>query len=174
MILRPESGRFLKAGIRPEHISSIVQVFLAMTLRINPSQGLSASATTGGVKRAGGDGFSLSKGSSTQGAGSAAGAAPAAGAFGVGGIDALLALQAEEDVLTGRRRRQIRRANDILDVLEDVKVSLLDGTLADATLLNLKTMISDRREGVEDEKLQAVLDHIETRALVELAKRGLS
>ncbi|OYW79925.1 MAG: flagellar assembly protein FliX, partial [Asticcacaulis sp. 32-58-5] len=101
-------------------------------------------------------------------------AAPAAGAFGVGGIDALLALQAEEDVLTGRRRRQIRRANDILDVLEDVKVSLLDGTLADATLLNLKNMIADRRETVEDEKLQAVLDHIETRALVELAKRGLS
>ncbi len=145
-----------------------------MTLRINPSQGLGASATAGGVKRTGGDGFSLSKGSSTQSAGSAAGAAPAAGAFGVGGIDALLALQAEEDVLTGRRRRQIRRANDILDVLEDVKVSLLDGTLADSTLLNLKTMIADRREGVEDEKLQAVLDHIETRALVELAKRGLS
>ena len=145
-----------------------------MTLRINPAQGLGASSGIGGVKRAGAEGFSLSKSASTSGAASAAGAAPVSGALGVGGIDALLALQAEEDVLTGRRRRQIRRANDILDILEDVKVSLLDGTLADATLLNLKTMIADRREGVEDEKLQAVLDHIETRALVELAKRGLS
>eukprot|EP01042_Synura_sphagnicola_P010569 gene10569-13555_t len=93
--------------------------------------------------------------------------------MGLFGMDALLAIQAEEDVLTGRRRRQIKRSHDILDTLDEIKVSVLDGSIDDAALVRLQTMIAQQREDIEDDRLQGVLNEIETRACVELAKRRL-
>jgi hypothetical protein len=88
-------------------------------------------------------------------------------------MDALLALQGEEDVVVGRRRRQIKRSNDILDALDDLKVSVLSGEIDDEALLRLQANIAASREDIEDDKLQGVLNEIETRAFVELAKRRL-
>jgi hypothetical protein len=88
-------------------------------------------------------------------------------------MDALLALQGEEDVLTGRRRRQIRRSHDILDALDDLKISVLSGEIDDEALLRLQANIAASREDIEDDRLQGVLNEIETRAFVELAKRRL-
>lgn len=89
------------------------------------------------------------------------------------GIDALVAIQAEEDVLHGRRRRQIKRSHDILDALDDIKVSVLSGDLDDEALLRLQGLIALHREDISDDRLQGVLNEIETRACVELAKRRL-
>lgn len=89
------------------------------------------------------------------------------------GIDALMALQGEEDVLTGRRRRQIKRSRDILDALDDLKVSVLSGDIDDEALIRLQSMIALQKEEIEDDRLQGVLNEIETRACVELAKRRL-
>ena len=89
------------------------------------------------------------------------------------GLDALLALQGEEDVLTGRRRRQVKRSHEILDALDDLKVSVLGGDIDDEALLRLQTMITQHREDIQDDRLQGVLNEIETRACVELAKRRL-
>ncbi len=139
-----------------------------MTIKINPTTG-AVIPSSGGVRKSGGD-FSLgSSGSATK---SAATAAPSAAA-GMFGMDALLALQGEEDVLTGRRRRQIKRSKDILDALDDLKVSVLSGDIDDEALLRLQANIAASREEVEDDRLQGVLNEIETRACVELAKRRL-
>ena len=89
------------------------------------------------------------------------------------GIDALMALQGEEDVLTGRRRRQMKRSHDILDALDDLKVSVLSGDIDDEALIRLQSMIALQREEIEDDRLQGLLNEIETRACVELAKRRL-
>lgn len=140
-----------------------------MTFRINSATGMSMGTATGGVKRGGGD-FSLSKAS---GGAKSAATAQTSAAFGMMGVDALLALQGEEDVLTGRRRRQIKRSHDILDALDDIKVSVLSGEIDDEALLRLQGMIALHREDIEDEKLQGVLNEIETRAFVELAKRRM-
>ncbi len=140
-----------------------------MTFRINSATGMSMGTATGGVKRSGGD-FSLSKAS---GGAKSAATAQTSAAFGMMGVDALLALQGEEDVLTGRRRRQIKRSNDILDALDDIKISVLSGDIDDDALLRLQGMIALHREDIEDDKLQGVLNEIETRAFVELAKRRL-
>ncbi|MGZ3305707.1 MAG: flagellar assembly protein FliX, partial [Asticcacaulis sp.] len=73
-----------------------------MTIKINPVTGMAVPSSSG-VRRGGGD-FSLSGASESQKSAATAQAAPGMGMF---GMDALLAMQGEEDVLTGRRRRQI-------------------------------------------------------------------
>ena len=140
-----------------------------MTFRINSATGAAYSAPSGAARKAGGD-FSPSK---TGGGTKSAATAQASAAFGMVGMDALLALQGEEDVLTGRRRRQIKRSQDILDALDDLRISVLSGEIDDEALLRLQGMIALQREDTEDERLQGVLNEIETRAYVELAKRRL-
>ncbi|MGZ3306846.1 MAG: flagellar assembly protein FliX [Asticcacaulis sp.] len=139
-----------------------------MTIKINPVTGMAVPSSSG-VRRGGGD-FSLSGASESQKSAATAQAAPGMGVF---GMDALLAMQGEEDVLTGRRRRQIRRSKDILDALDDLKISVLSGDIDDEALLRLQSNIAAHREEVEDDRLQGVLNEIETRACVELAKRRL-
>ncbi len=140
-----------------------------MTMKINPTTGMMIPSASSGVRKGGGD-FSLSSSGSTQ---KAAGPAQSAAASGLFGMDALLALQGEEDVLTGRRRRQVKRSHDILDALDDLRVSVLSGEIDDEALLRLQSNIAASREDIEDDKLQGVLNEIETRAFVELAKRRL-
>ncbi len=140
-----------------------------MTMKINPATGMMIPTTASGVRKSGGE-FALSSSGSAQ---KAAGPAQSAAASGLFGMDALLALQGEEDVLTGRRRRQIKRSHDILDALDDLRVSVLSGEIDDEALLRLQSNIAASREDIDDDKLQGVLNEIETRAFVELAKRRL-
>ncbi|ESQ84504.1 hypothetical protein AEAC466_09130 [Asticcacaulis sp. AC466] len=140
-----------------------------MTFRINSATGAPISTPAGNVKKSI-SGFSLS---SSESASKSAAPAQASAAFGMMGIDALMALQGEEDVLTGRRRRQVKRSQDILDALDDLKVSVLSGDIDDEALLRLQARIAEHREEIEDDRLQGVLNEIETRACVELAKRRL-
>ncbi|MFT3995973.1 MAG: flagellar assembly protein FliX [Asticcacaulis sp.] len=141
-----------------------------MTFKINGPAGPSGVGTPSASRRTSAGGFALG---GTGEARSSASAASVSQAMSLGGIDALLALQAEDDVLQGRRRRQIKRSNDILKALEDLKIALLSGDIDDGALLSLQKMIELQREEVEDQGLQGVLNEIETRAYVELAKRKL-
>jgi hypothetical protein len=111
---------------------------------------------------AGGAGFSIPAPAATSGP------APASG-VGVMGLDALLALQDVGGPLE-RRRRAVSRAGRLLDVLDDMKAGLLEGTLAAGDMERLQRAIRDQREATEDPGLEGVLDEIETRAAVELAK----
>lgn len=86
-------------------------------------------------------------------------------------IDALLALQSVDDALTGRRKA-VKRGNDVLDTLEDLKLDLLAGTIAPAKLRRLLILVEDSGRTGEDD-LDALLDDIELRAKVELAKRKM-
>jgi hypothetical protein len=122
------------------------------------------------VRKGSGEGFSLS---GASGAGKTAGPAQASAAMGMLGVDALLALQAEDDVMTGRRKRQVKRSRDMLDALDDLRISVLSGDIDDEALLRLQGLIAQHREDVADDRLQGVLNEIETRACVELAKRRL-
>lgn len=91
------------------------------------------------------------------------------GATGVGSIDALLALQGVSGPLE-RRRKAVRRASVLLDVLDDLKVSLLEGGVPRQTLGRLIEAIRQERAQTGDANLEGLLDEIETRAAVELAK----
>lgn len=96
-------------------------------------------------------------------------AASVSAARGVMGVEALLALQDVGGPLEGKRRA-VRRAGRILDVLDDVRVGLLDGELSGADLDRLRRAVRDERDRTEDPALEAVLDEIELRAAVEMAK----
>ena len=103
-------------------------------------------------------------------------AAPKAGAAqtpipssAISSLDSLLALQAE-DTPQERRRRAISRADSLLDQLDDLRVATLSGRVMHSQISKLSSSLRERLEGVDDEKLQSILDDIELRAEVELAK----
>jgi hypothetical protein len=85
------------------------------------------------------------------------------------GVEALLALQ-EVESPTERRRRSVRRAGRLLDELDKLKVALLGGDLTQAQLDALTRAVKEQRAATDDPKLEGLLDEIETRAAVELAK----
>lgn len=98
------------------------------------------------------------------------------GAVSLNGVEAILAMQAvDPDGGAPARERMARRGEDILDRLEGVRVGLLSGTVPKSDLIDLAQLVrSSRSQGV-DPRLGAILDEIELRAEVELAKltRGL-
>ena len=87
----------------------------------------------------------------------------------VAALDSLLALQAAGEPLTGKRKA-VRRANDMLDLLDDIKVGLLTGAVPRQTLRQLTHLVAERRDEFTDPDLQGVIDEIDLRAQVELAK----
>ena len=113
-----------------------------------------------------GAGFSLPQAGSTGAAGAASASAPASS---VGDVSALMALQGVEDV-TERRRRAVRRGFGLLDRLDDLKLAMLAGDAGEAALGRLSRSLSDDRPMDLQPGLAAVLDQIELRAAVELAK----
>jgi len=134
--------------------------------------GTSGVGSTGGPRQAraaGGEGFKVSVPSVSG----PAQAAPASGVAGVSSVGALLALQDVGGPLE-RKRRAVGRAGRILDVLDDVKLALLGGDLRGDDLERLQAAIREERAGTDDPRLEGVLDEIETRAAVELAKLGRS
>ena len=86
------------------------------------------------------------------------------------GIDVLLALQAVEDPRVARRRA-VRRGRSLLDGLEDVKLDLLSGGVSEARLDQLLALVGEARERSLPE-LDSVIDEVELRVRVELAKFG--
>ncbi len=100
-------------------------------------------------------------------------AAPSvAAAAGVSGIEALLAAQTVGDALQdgGKKRRAVSHGNDILDRLEDLRAAILTGAVSKSKLIELAQMLREKREAGLDDELNAILDDIELRAEVELAK----
>lgn len=96
-----------------------------------------------------------------------------AGGVAAATLDALIALQSTPTALE-RRRRAVKRAGRLLDVLDDVKLSLLDGGNPMVALERLRGAVREQRDETEDARLEGVLDEIETRAAVELAKQEMS
>jgi len=125
---------------------------------------VAASRNAGGAARAGGR-FSL------DGPGGAHAANGASGPRPLASIDSLLAIQETPDPLA-RKRKAIRRGTDMLDILDDMKIGLLAGTISESELARLMRTVEDRRDEIPDPDLEGILDEIELRARVELAKHG--
>ncbi len=87
----------------------------------------------------------------------------------VGAVNTFLSIQEVDDPLHGRKRAK-QRAEDILDELDAMRDGLLSGTLARESVIRLAGLVRMRRPDVTDPALKEVLDEIELRAEVELAK----
>lgn len=126
---------------------------------------VSGTHTARSTGRTGG-GFSLSQPGAPQ---ASASAVSTTGVGGLTGMSALMALQGVEDA-TGRRRRAIRRGSGLLDRLDQMKLALLSGEAPDSALMSLSAALREARPDDDDDGLKAVLDQIDLRAAVELAK----
>ncbi|MET3524990.1 flagellar assembly regulator FliX [Phenylobacterium koreense] len=135
-------------------------------MKVSGTSGVGSTGGSGKARPAGGDGFHLNQAPAAAGA---AQVARAAGVAGVMSVDAILALQDIGGPLE-RKRRAVSRAGRILDVLEDVKIALLSGEVSLNDLQRLQQAVHDERLSTDDERLESVLNEIETRAAVELAK----
>ncbi len=99
--------------------------------------------------------------------------APAAGLGGVNGIGlgTLLGLSGEpDDQPKDPEERAKARAHSLLDHLDQIRVALLTGLLPAASLSGLVATAARARDEVRDPALAAVLDEVDLRAQVELAK----
>jgi hypothetical protein len=123
------------------------------------------SLNKGGAAKAGG-GFTLDQATDATPASSAA---PTGGLTGIASIDALLALQSVGSPLE-RKKKAVRRASHILDILDEVKVALLEGEVTPQSLARLMAAIREERAETDEPALESVLKEIETRAAVEMAK----
>ena len=136
-------------------------------MRVTAPNGTALATAPAQARRSAGGTFSGSEG------GAAPAPSPAVALRTVGGIDALIALQGIEDPVE-RRRRVVKNGRRALDALDEVKLGLLGGSLDQATMLRLKSLAADLKEGSGDEGLDAVVAEIDLRVAVELAKAGMS
>lgn len=90
----------------------------------------------------------------------------------VSNIDALIALQGVEDA-TERRKRAVGRGRNALDVLDALKVGMISGDLDQSVIGRLKAAAEGLRGSSGDAGLDQVLDEIDLRVAVELAKAGV-
>jgi len=93
-----------------------------------------------------------------------------AGGGAIQGMDALLALQ-EVDEREARRSKASRHGHTLLDSLEMVRADLLAGHVSEDRLERLAEQVS-RRPASGDPNIDSVLEEIELRVKVELAKLG--
>lgn len=129
--------------------------------------GPSGAAPAGGqrpVRSAGG--FSMPQMSGAAPSSAAAATAPASA---VADVSALMALQGVETA-TERRRRAIRRGGTLLDRLDELKIAMLSGEAGEGALERLGRTLREERPEDEDTGLTGLLQQIDLRAAVELAK----
>ncbi len=99
------------------------------------------------------------------------GAAAVGGGGALGPVEALLALQEVSSEL-GQRSRGQRRGEQLLDHLDALRLGLLEGRLPLIVVERLSALVAARRGQIDDPKMGAILDEIELRVAVELAKLG--
>ena len=93
------------------------------------------------------------------------------GVANLGAISQLAGLQEVDDALA-RRKRGRAHGLALIDRLEEIRLGLLADMIDKDQLLRLAQMVSNRRPDVADPRLTEILDDIELRARVELAKLG--
>ncbi|HKA77296.1 MAG TPA: flagellar assembly protein FliX [Pseudolabrys sp.] len=87
-------------------------------------------------------------------------------------VDALIALQGVQDP-TERKKRAVAKGRNALDVLDSLKLGLIDGSVDQSTVARLKVAAEGLTDTSGDTGLDGVLGEIDLRVAVELAKAGV-
>ncbi len=90
----------------------------------------------------------------------------------VANIDAILSLQGIDDA-SGERKKAIDHGQATLDILDELKIGFLSGQISEARIKKLKHMVEQRPKVPDDSQLTDILDEIDLRAQVELAKLNM-
>jgi Class II flagellar assembly regulator len=135
-------------------------------MRIYGTNGSALASAPASARRSAGGSFTVSEQETPRNA-AAAGSLRA-----VSTVDALIALQGVEDPRE-RKKRAVARGRKALDVLDTLKLGLLDGIVDGSMLSRLKVAAEGLAEETGDPGLDSVLGEIELRVAVELAKAGI-
>jgi hypothetical protein len=133
----------------------------------NKSQSSKGVSKTGAKKGAGDTSFSGMVDSGDD----AAAAKPASGVMQISSLDALLSVQEAGDSTESVKRAK-RQGIDMLDQLDRIRLGLLTGGIPVSALEQLERMVTKQREKIMDPVLAAVIDEIDLRVQVELAKHS--
>ncbi len=132
-------------------------------MRVHATNTAGFAAAASAARRRSGGAFSLGESETSRSTTGAS--APRA----VGGIDALLALQAVDEP-GERRKRAVKRGRIALDALDELKLGVIVGTLDTVALTRLQAAAATLAEQSGDAGLDTVMAEIGLRAEVELAK----
>jgi Class II flagellar assembly regulator len=135
-------------------------------MRIYGSNGTALASAPAAARRSAGGTFSVSEQETPRNS------TAAASLRAISTLDALIALQGVEDP-TERKKRAVARGRGALDVLDKLKLALLDGSVDGGTLARLKVAAEGLTEATGDPGLDNVLGEIDLRVAVELAKAGV-
>jgi N-acetylglucosamine kinase-like BadF-type ATPase len=95
----------------------------------------------------------------------------AVGPAGPGAVEAVFALQEAPDATDEHQRKQAKaHGDDLLDQLEAVRRWILAGAVPKDKLAELARQLRAQRRRTDDPRLEAIIDEIELRAEVEIAK----
>jgi len=94
---------------------------------------------------------------------------PTSGSSAVNVSQAILGVQ-EVDWEQQSKKEHMQRGNKLLELLEAIRNGLLIGRISPQDLRTLQTTLEQRKEEVKDPELAAIVQEIEVRAAVELAK----
>lgn len=133
-------------------------------MKVNGPSGTTPASSQRPVRSA--SGFAMPQASGATSASATQATAPASA---LTDVSALMALQGVESA-TERRRRAVRRGGSLLDRLDELKIALLSGEAGEATLERLGRTLREERPADEDAALTGLLEQIDLRAAVELAK----
>lgn len=85
--------------------------------------------------------------------------------------DAIFAAQAINDEEEKQiRRKLVKKGNTLLDNLEEIRQGLLSGEISKDKLIEISRLVKQKDVASEDKKLQEIMQEIELRVEVELAK----
>ena len=86
-------------------------------------------------------------------------------------VDALLSVQAAESPTErAAKKRMVQRGDDILKELDKLRHALLTGGLTIGQVVDIADVVASQRERVTDPRLTAILDEVDLRAQIEMAK----
>ena len=86
-------------------------------------------------------------------------------------LDALLAVQETEDPTQREAKKKAKvRANTILEKLDQIRLRMLGGDLTVGHMIDVADVVASHRDKIDDPALTAIMDEIDLRAQVELAK----
>ena len=98
-------------------------------------------------------------------------AAPAAATQSIAKVDALLAVQGVETATErGAKSRMRDRGEKVLRQLGHLRLAILTGNLTLGQVIDVADVVASHRENVDDPEMTAILDEIDLRAQIEIAK----
>lgn len=136
-------------------------------MKITPKNAVQSAGKTKRKKGASGGGEFSSHLEETKSARSASGAQKSSP------VDALLALQEVNTATDEQAKKAHQHGNQLLDMLEEIRHGLLLGAIPKEKLNGIVKLVQQKRNFVTDPKLMDIIDQIELRAKVELAKYGM-